>query len=191
MGGDKQKYELTIPKADAGEFFTSLGQGLQNGCLSLGENELELDNLTEFKLSLKVYGDSFLVKIKTKSEVPYAAPGDAAGQAMDAQVHACATTGAEVKPKYKSLKKRMKKPWKMILEALQAGTMPDAGLVQSFVRDSELMVTYPGKGDEFYGAYRVGLERFASAYEAGDQQAAADAAAALERLKKACHDRYD
>ena len=185
MGGEKRKIELTVAKSELKEFLANLGQGLEDGELTLGATQLNLEDLAEFKLEFKALGDSYLAKIKAKQATPAYMPGE---HGAEATVGGAAMGG---KPKYKSLKKRMKKPWKMIRETLALGNLPDRALVEAFVKDSELMVTYPGKGDEFYGAYTVGLERFAAAYEAGDVQAAADAAQALERMKKACHDRYD
>lgn len=84
----------------------------------------------------------------------------------------------------------MKGPWKTILTTTRAGQMPDVASCQAFVEDSRLMISYPGKGDEFYAAYAQELEVFVAALDAGDAAALAQSAEALQRIKEDCHARY-
>ncbi|GEM_PF-3091097 len=94
------------------------------------------------------------------------------------------------KPAYKTLKKRMKTPWKDLLDILAAGNLPEAASAERFLADCELMISYRGKGEEYYDAFRLPLAALRAALAAGDPSAAAAAAADMEQLKKDCHGRY-
>ncbi|WP_051444952.1 GAK system XXXCH domain-containing protein [Desulfocurvus vexinensis] len=99
-------------------------------------------------------------------------------------------TAANEPEKYSRLKKRMKQSFKAIRSSLEAGRAPAAEAVASFLADSDVMVCYPGHGDEFYLDYSRACRELARAWEAGDLAAMAGAAEALEARKNECHDRY-
>jgi len=101
----------------------------------------------------------------------------------------CVTTANEPE-KYSRLKKRMKNSFKAICSSLEAGRLPADEAVASFLADSDVMVCYPGHGDEFYLEYSRNCRDLAQAWEARDLAAMADAARALEVRKNECHDRY-
>lgn len=101
----------------------------------------------------------------------------------------CVTTANEPE-KYSRLKKRMKQAFKAICSSLEAGRAPAAEAMASFLADSDVMVCYPGHGDEFYLDYSRACRELARAWEAGDLAAMADAARTLEARKDECHDRY-
>jgi XXXCH domain-containing protein len=101
----------------------------------------------------------------------------------------CVTTADEPE-KYSRLKKRMKHSFKAIRSSLEAGRAPAAEAVESFLADSEVMVCYPGHGDEFYLDYSRACRELTRAWKAGDLEAMAAAAQALETRKNECHDRY-
>jgi XXXCH domain-containing protein len=93
-------------------------------------------------------------------------------------------------PNYGQLKERMKADFKQIRKAVKKDRSIDAELVRSFCSDALLMTTYPGKGDEYYPAFREQVERLAKAVGQGDGPMLAEAVAAVRRMEKACHKRF-
>ena len=93
-------------------------------------------------------------------------------------------------PTYGQLKERMKADFKQIRKAVKKGRSTDTELVRSFCSDALLMTTYPGKGDEYYAAFREQVERLAKAVQQGDGPMLAETVAAVRRMEKACHKRF-
>ena len=91
---------------------------------------------------------------------------------------------------YKQLKERMKADFKQIRKAVKKGRPLDAALVRTFCSDARLMTTYPGKGDEYYAAFREQVESLAEAAEQGDRDMLLEAVTTLRRIEKACHNRF-
>jgi len=85
MGGHKQKFEVTIGKADVAAYFKSLGEGLAGGKLTMGEQVVDLAGAEGCKLSLKTRGDAYLLKVKVKFPKYGAMPGQPAGEPADAE----------------------------------------------------------------------------------------------------------
>jgi XXXCH domain-containing protein len=167
---------------------------------SWSENEIELDAdkvlesavLGKLKLSLVRQGEGFFLKVKGQAVKPLRVEeerDESGAYDLDAAEF---DSDMDAKPKgkikYKALKKRMKKPWKIIKDSAEMKTMPPADIVESFLEDSALMITYPGKGDEYYKPYAVAHEAFAAAWRAGDVEAMAHAVNRMDHLKEACHD---
>ena len=94
------------------------------------------------------------------------------------------------RPDYGRLKERMKADFKQIRKAVRKGRSIDSGLVSTFCSDALLMTTYPGKGDEYYAAFREQIERLAAAVQQGDGPTLAEAVAGVRRMEKACHKRF-
>ena len=150
-------------------------------------------------LKLKRKSDCLSVKVKVESQ-PQLDETSPTGTSPSAKAMArpktdrapkpSYTSDRMEKPKYKTLKKRMKSSFKLIREALESNQMPMAAILESFIRDSELMVTYPGYGDEFYEAYRNLCSRFSEACSKGDLGAVKSLAIELNQMKSDCHKRY-
>jgi XXXCH domain-containing protein len=112
-------------------------------------------------------------KVKVKAEGPEA--GD---------------DGEESKDQYKKLKKRMKETYKKISETLDAGGLPDARTVRLFLTDSDEMIEWPDRGDEYYEPYRKACLLFREAFDAEDLEGCRTARGELEQVKKDCHAEY-
>jgi XXXCH domain-containing protein len=187
---EKRKIEMTIAPDEVADFFKSLAQDLEGGSLHVDDASISLEGFKSIEIGLKKTGEGLKVKVKVKTPAtPFVAPGlpaavPAGGEAAPAEAR------PDGKPRYSTLKKWMKKEFKAIREALALGQMPDPDLAESFVADSLLMCSYPGKGDEFYPAYTAQAEAFGAAVKAGDLVAAQTAVAGLDALKRDCHDRY-
>ena len=93
-------------------------------------------------------------------------------------------------PNYGQLKERMKAEFNQIRKAVKKGRSIDTELVRSFCSDALLMTTFPGKGDEYYAAFREQVERLAKAVQQGDGPMLAEAVVAVRRMEKACHKRF-
>lgn len=216
----KRKVEMILPMDEAAAFLKKLGEDMETGVLRVGNSQIELEGFKSIGLSIKEEGEDLRVKLKVKypkQELPYAvsdtegALADAASADDDADLTAddddldedddeilvvepeeeFASLSTRPRPKYKSLKKRMKTEFKAIKMALQQGTLPERALVHAFARDSELMITYPGKGDEYYKDYESALQQFLVAVSEADLEAVSKSVAALDHCKKVCHDKYD
>jgi XXXCH domain-containing protein len=173
---------------EAPDFFAKLAEGMREGRLAVGDVELELDGFKSLSVSLKQEGaGGYKAKVKLKYAQPAHAPECECPACQAAQEY---DIGAEGRPKYKSLKKRMKGDFKAIHQALVNGTMPNEQLMANFVEDSRLMCTYPGMGDEFYPKYLEIVDAFAAAVQSGDLQAAKDRQQDLYHSMKECHDIY-
>ena len=71
------------------------------------------------------------------------------------------------RPSYGQLKERMKTDFKQIRKAVKRDRSIDAELIRSFCSDAWLMTTYPGKGDEYYAAFRERVECLSEVFNFG------------------------
>ena len=154
-------------------------------------------NKASLKLKRKSDSLSVKVKVETQPQLDESSKTDIrpatkaiARPTTDKVPEPSYTSDKIEKPKYKTLKKRMKSSFKLIREALESNQMPMAAILESFIRDSELMVTYPGYGDEYYEAYRNLCSRFSEACSKGDLGALKSLTIELNQMKSDCHKRY-
>jgi len=199
------KIERRMPKEGLPGFFRDLADALENGG---GEGEFEkLDGFVKLKVSLKEEFGGFSVKLKVKGPKQCVAPGYAASALQDAEVEGPdlhgspdspdspgaqdAQAGPEGLPRYKSLKKRMKNSFKLILRMLHEGQTPPAEAVASFLADAEVMCAYPGKGDPFYPEFLQVCREFSDAYDSCDLPRMGAMAEELAHQKARCHAIYD
>ncbi len=182
------RIERHMPKEGLPAFFRELAEAIEKGG---GEGEFEnLDGFVKLKLSLKEAFGGFSLKMKVKSprELPPAAgalfPGFGEGEAP-------VSVGQDELPRYKSVKKRMKTSFKVILRMLHEGQCPPAEAVASFLADAELMCAYPGKGDVFYPDFLQVCREFADAYDSCDLPRMGAMAEELAHQKARCHALYD
>ncbi len=181
MSGKELKFEKVMSSKNAADFLRALAQEIEHGTMDeLKEFDLAFDDFKKMKLELKREGDQLHLKAKVKTVVPGAVCGEAT----------CEDTEADGKPKYKTVKKRMDKCFKSMGEALKKGIMPEKTEIDSFIADSELMVGYPGHGDEHYDQYAKLCVQLNVACENGDLVAMQEKHAELKSMKKLCHDQY-
>lgn len=181
MSGKEMKFEKVIPSENAADFLRVLAQMIEHGNPEeLKEFGLAFDDFKKMKLELKREGDQLHLKAKVKTVAAGTVCGEATAEGME----------ADGKPKYKTVKKRMDKCFKSLGEALKKGLLPEKGEVALFIADSELMVGYPGHGDEHYDQYAKLCVQFNVACENGDLVAMQEKYAELKAMKKLCHDQY-
>lgn len=178
MGTDtKATRQMDIRELPA--FFRSLADALEKG----GDGELaDIEDFRKFKISGKNEFGQVTVKVKFKSA------GECQADDQAEECEECHTAGT---PKYKHLKKRMKSSFRLIFKMIHEGQMPPAEAVESFLADSDLMIGYPGFGDEYYAQYAKACAEFKAAHESGDLARMGETIDAIAHEKSRCHAKYD
>ena len=186
----KHKSEAMIPRDAVPRWLRDLADAMEAGELRSETGAVSLEGWRGLKVSMKEgFGDRMDVKVSVK--FPKASRQLLAGQPLpggedpDDDDDDCDSL-----PKYSSLKKHMKQTFKAIGQALAAGQAPPEAEARSFLADSRLMVSYPGKGEEFYAAYMEQVLAFEAALTAKDTQRMKTSYQELARLKRECHSRY-
>ncbi|WP_419787161.1 GAK system XXXCH domain-containing protein [Pseudodesulfovibrio sp.] len=176
--GNNIKIQKYLDNKGLADFLRELADAVENG----GKGELAcLEGFREIKVGIKDEYGQLKLKAKIKPAGVCEEPETEAGENGEA-------TG---KPKYKSLKKRMKTSFRVLVKMVHDGQMPPKDAVEDFLADSALMVTYPGYGDEFYQSYTDACMAFKAAYEAGDLAKMHDTVDVLVHEKSRCHAKYD
>lgn len=174
----RRAFEKILPRAEACQALARLTAEVPQGRLVLGGETIPVGEDTSIKVSLKPRDGAWRLTVRLKDPAPAPdGPSPALASLRD-------------KPRYKDLKKRMRRSFKAVETALAAGRTPETDALAAFVADSRLMTTYPGRGDPDYPAYDAAVERLEAAAAGGDLPAMTQAVAALRRLKKECHSRY-
>ncbi len=199
----KRKIEFMLTLDEVGTFFRKFGEDLDKGVLQVGETSVDMEGFRSLGLSLKEEAPGVRVKVKIKFPkaedecgcLEYETDEDEDPDDADELLRsdpedefACVAT--RPKPKYKSLKKRMKGQFKAIKAAVGRGELPPSNISHAFARDCEQMLTYPGKGDEYYESYGKLLQEFLMALADQNVDAFREAVYALDAGMHACHERY-
>lgn len=205
----EDKMKMTCSPEQLAEILRSMADAMERGRLSLDTVEVGWNEVEKISLAIRNAVGMADVKIRISSsdrvvELPEDAEevegvDESAGsvllreQSPDVKETDPASPGKPAKPRgsYGSLKKRMKKSFKNIMYALHENSWPTMVDIEDFIRDSEQMVLYPDKGDEFYPAYNEAVAAFADAVRLQDLDAAYQAAHLLNTLKTQCHKKYD
>jgi hypothetical protein len=175
--GNSIKMESSLPTDKLPDMFRQLADVIEKGVDDSGLEALRgVEDFSKIGISVKQEFGRLLFKIKIKCKT-----GDCV---------VVESGNAEETLKYKTLKKRMKSSFKLIFTSLGEGVMPPSEAVQAFVRDSELMIGFPGYGDPYYEEYAAATKAFSDACEAGELEAAQAACNELDRLKSHCHNRF-
>lgn len=176
MSSKGQKAEFFFNDEQLPEFFRKLADALEDKSIRV-DNLPDLDEFSSVKIGIKRRFEQNVVKIKVKKENIYATTPKTSP-----------VPGYPIK--YKNLKKRMKGDFKHIIQAIYSNQLPPEAIVRAFLSDSKLMVSFPGKGDEYYREYTSECEKFRQAYEDQDMAALKQSVDKLNTLKKDCHNRY-
>ncbi len=194
----KPKLEKTLDRGDLASFLRHLADEAQSGALSFPQGQVPLAGMKALKITVKDTGRALRAKVRIKFPKPGepdARPGSPAGPpgptAPDtADAGTAGGETAPARPRYASLKKRMKRDFKDIGASLAAGFDPKPAVVASFLADSRLMTTYRGKGDASYPDYLAALAAFETAAASGEPEAMVQAYRELAARKKQCHARH-
>ena len=177
------RIERYMPRQALPDFLRELADALEQGG---GDGEFEsVADFYKLKLSAKDEFGQLSVKMKVK-------PPKACKTAQTGPVETEDPSGSESgKPRYKSLKKRMKTSFKIILRMLHDGQTPPAEAVASFLADAERMTSFPGKGEEFYPDFTRACQEFSEAFDSGDLRRMGAMAEELAHQKARCHAMYE
>ena len=95
-----------------------------------------------------------------------------------------------VDQKYRPLKKMMKKISKNIAGSVADKQLPSAMVMDDFMAQVKVMISYPGFGDERYSAFMAACDVLYEAYNEKDRSFFDECFAVVISLKKECHMRY-
>lgn len=174
MATKKTKIEFAAGPTEMRDILARLGKALETGVLDFTDTPVDVSDFSTVKLTIKRDEDGCRVAVRIKHDSP-AESG---------------TDDSSGLPKYKSLKKSMKKPWKDLLEVAAAGQLPDSALLREFLDDCELMMSFPDEGEEYYAAFKATMQDVQAAAASGDAEAFSQALGRMDVVKKQCHDEY-
>lgn len=191
----EQKMEKLMSPMEAAGLLRSLAEKLETGNLEFGQVSVELDDFFSVKQTVKTKSDRVCFKLKLKYEKGLHQLGALTPAPTHPLLERDLDDDEEERPAaqnsgYKRLKKAMERGFKQIGQALKLGDLPDPALARDFHEQCQAMTTFPGKGEEHYQAFREQAGRLWAGLRQGNLAQAAEAHAALEDLKKACHARY-
>jgi XXXCH domain-containing protein len=182
------KIERMMSAEELPDFLRKMASAIENGATDENAYLASIEGFEKLKMGIRNENGQTVIKIKAKpSKIPVAPVRETAA----AEQAATQTEPAALK--FTSLKKRMKKSFKIIFKALHTGDLPPKEVVQEFIADSHLMVSYTdqGYGDEFYDEYIAGCDAFQKAFDEGDVEKAHAACDELNHIKTQCHAKYD
>lgn len=189
--GSSTKIDLTLSRSDLPAMLRALAQGFETGAADIDGSPLDLSGFGKMKIGLKESSTpetlTVSIRLKARKTLPACTCDSPPPCTCGAAEAIAAVSEGEG---YKSVKKRLKKAWNGVKDALALGGMPDQALLRAFTADFTAMLAFPGKGDPEYAANAEALKAFLAAAEAGDHDTASAVAAEIERLKKACHKLY-
>ncbi len=177
MGG-KQKMEMSLSKKQTCDFLRKLADSLEAGEDTVPDYDVDLKNYGKLKLSLKPKYEQIKLKVDLKKYI----------QEEDEETEEYEEMKG--KEKYKKLKKRMESYFKEINESLSNGYFPSKEIVSVFLKDSETMCTYEGKGDEFYQEYKKACANLQETIEKEDLQAFRGVFEQVSDIKERCHAKF-
>lgn len=176
--GNQSKVIQYIEAGELPAYFRALADAIETG--EDGEFACASD-FKKFKITGKLEFGKVRLKTKFKSEQ----------ECVGEEALGLAAEDKPTKPDYKTLKKRMRSSFKMLLKMVHDGQIPPQEAVDSFLEDSALMVTYAGYGDEYYDSYTQACDALKTAHAAGDIEKMHTAVDVLIHEKSRCHANYD
>ncbi|GEM_PF-3160884 len=91
---------------------------------------------------------------------------------------------------YKELKKRMKKTFASISRSIGNQQFPLTRDMESFMQDSMSLVAISGYGDDYYQAYKEGVQMMYEAYQRHDHSSLHQSFLEVKRIQRDCHTRF-
>lgn len=179
-GSGKIRHEAALDRHALGAWLRALADGIDSGTLPPDSGGADLAGFRKLKISVRDEGQGAL---RVKLGVKYFGP---AGPGTSREDEGEDEHGL---PDYRSLKKHMRQTFRAMGQALDEGRSPPSLEFHSFAADARLMASYPGKGEERYGAFLTAVHALEAAFASGDVQAMRAAHAALAQIKRECHSR--
>jgi XXXCH domain-containing protein len=183
----KRKLKKKVKATELGSYMRSVADAIE-GQSDNNHEELTglFDDFSKASIELKRKSIKATIEIKVKTELePMVKTQKEAPDPSYAP-----SPSQNNKLKYKDLKKRMKKSFKAINEFVSGSRLPERSDLESFLNDSELMVSYPGNGDEHYPAFRKACQSLNNAFIRLDFASFKQQFEEIKTFYRDCHDRY-
>ena len=180
----KSKIEKYIQPGELPAFLRKIADALEGGASEEDAYLVMIEGFKKLKINIRNEYGHTAVKVTAKP-MP-AEKEDNSETETDSTIEQSGST----KPKYKSLKKRMKASFKIIFKSVHAGTLPPTEVVDEFMADSRLMVSYEGYGDEYYDEYMAACDKFQQACNDSNVEAAHKACDEINSITAHCHSRH-
>ena len=180
------KYDLALPGTELAALLRALADTLEGGPTPEPYQAMLPEGLSRVRLDIKPQPGDRGCRVKLKIE----ARTEGQDEDHNDEDAAAPRLDAAGRPKYKSLKKKMKADFKTIHAALALGALPDPAVVDAFLADAETMCTYPDKGDSHYPEFLEAVAALRAAWQERDPAALRAAADELAQCKRRCHDIY-
>lgn len=184
MSSEEKSVKLKMSISELAEFLRGLAGQLEGEETGTDLSGIRISDFSKLKLSMKRKDDFVKVKYKVKHEEAEEEDDEEDEDEEDEK-----SAGSE-KEKYKSLKERMKESYKTIKESMEADTLPEESVANSFIEDSRLMTTFPDKGDEYYDLYNTAVAGFEKALMEKNFLNVEIALKEIERIKTDCHEKH-
>ncbi len=179
----KCKIKKNITQEELPDFLRKIADALENGAPESDAYLVVIEGFKKLKINIRNDFGHTAVKVTAKP-MPESPQISADDTETEYPIEIETETG---KPKYKTLKKRMKSSFRAIFKAIHAGNFPTVEAIDEFITDSHLMVSYEGFGDEYYAEYITACDAFQEAVEKKDIEAAHKACDELNSIKAHCH----
>lgn len=178
MGEKKIEIEKTVDMKRAAAFLRLLAAELE-GTSDQESNEfgLQLHGFNKMKIGLiKQAGGQLALTLKVKGLSPTAEPP---GELADVTVLA-----------YRPFKLELKATFTALKACAAQATLPAPELLQRFLEQSQKLITFAGFGDSYYHDYWQACLAMAEAAREGRTTDFQERLAAINTIKKACHQRF-
>ena len=198
MGKKSKKMERNVPRMELEKLDSELNAFIASMLPELC-HEIDLEGWEKIKISAKRYGNtnatlSLKLKYSDVEILHITAPKkDTTGYddvALDNVNKGMDMAHFEKKGDYKALKKEMKGTFNKLKEAAKEHQLPAGDIFEKFLLQSNEMVQFPNKGEEFYHDYKKGCAELQSAYVDRDEARYVLAIEKLDMIKKQAHARY-
>ena len=141
MKSKKISLEHTLSPEQTAAFLRAVADAIETGKNEkLSEYGFDLHDLKKMEVGLKKHGIQMDMRLKIKYEESEKSPGDTPKRKKKESPEETRSYS----PSYKSLKKKMKKTFSALGASLKEDDIPDQKDVESFLKDSEKMVDFPG-----------------------------------------------
>lgn len=179
----KSKIKKYINEEELPDFLRKIADALENGAPESDSYLVVIEGFKKLKINIRNEYGHTAVKVTAK-------PMDESNHVDESKLTESSPVEIEEdtgKPKYKVLKKSMQSSFKNIFKAIHAGNLPAAEVVEKFIADSHMMVSYEGHGDDYYKEYIAACDAFEEAVSTENIEAAHKACDELNSIKAHCH----
>ena len=175
---DTKKSKQWTNRQHAASLLREIADGLERGEVHLDDFDAALPKDGRVKIKLKAMENGLSLKLSVRP--PASVDQDAHGREI----------GMNGKPSYQNLKRDMKGEWNYIVHALRENRLPSLDELRHFHEEAMLMITYPGKGDEYFEEFKLAVDDLLARVENDDLGGAQEAMGRIKDLRSRAHRKY-